>query len=91
MSYKCGYSDTMNKAGGSPIYYKDPKKEVVKDSVPAYDPNKDPEKDPYYLKAQKKYDSLYKKNPKLAESFRIKKNSKNKKGEYEMYIAPNKN
>ena len=67
------------------------KKEAVKDSVPAYDPTKDPQKDPYYLKAQKKYDSLHKKNPELAESFRIKKNSKNKKGEYEMYIAPNKN
>ncbi len=46
--------------------------------------------DPVFLKAKKKYDSLYKVNPKAAEKFRKQKNSPNKKGDYTMYIAPKK-
>ena len=40
--------------------------------------------------AKKKYDSLYKVNPKAAEKFRKQKNSPNKKGDYTMYISPKK-
>jgi hypothetical protein len=77
---------------------KDPLKQQ-KDSIPMKNAaieklsklNFDPvTQDPVYLKAKKKYDSLVMANPRAAEKFRRAKNSRNKAGEYAMYIAPAK-
>jgi hypothetical protein len=88
MAYGCGYDDTLNKQGPSPLKLKEKpsggEKRMRKDKMKKIKRGiiKDPvTNDPAYLKAKKKYDQLKAVQDPTAERFRNQMNSNNK-----MYI-----
>ena len=77
MAYSCGYDDTLNKQGPTPLKSTGGDKMLRKDKMRKIRKGiiKDPvTTDPEYVAAQKKYNSLKKSNPKLASKFRNKMN-----------------
>ena len=90
MAYGCGYENTKNKQGPTPLKSTGGDKMLRKDKMRKIKKGiiKDPvTTDPEYVAAQKKYDSLKKVNPKSARKFRNKMNSADKDGNYKMYIG----
>ena len=88
MAHGCGYENTINKQGPTPLksrggdkkstggekYMRKNKMRRIKKGI-----IKDPvTTNPEYLAAQKKYDSLKKANPELAREFKSKMNSADK-------------